>query len=172
MTDASGVRSLRHRLTRLARITTRVVAVTFMLVVVLGALWWGWHELDVRRTEKQVSALRKWDVRSLPLSNPTYVTLKTRCAESKLYYQLSVQPVRDEAALQLAKQDADIDEDRSNLVDLLGKNIEAFLIHFYDADGFELTTVTVEQWTVSFDKKGRAYGVGANTFTDCDALTV
>ena len=77
---------------RFVRMGFRLLVALFMLVVVVGAAYWAWSSWQSKRMETRVSVAKGWTVTPLPFKRPLEVRLKTRCADSRLYYQLDLSP--------------------------------------------------------------------------------
>jgi hypothetical protein len=146
---------------RIIRALFRLLIGLFMAAVVAGAAYWVWGTLEDRRLERAVSVTREWKHQSLPMTIPLRANLKTRCSESRLYYQFQVAPMaKHESAKEAAGKDW-----ASALVDL-----QYFVILLRDSDGFHIISVriTPSDLQTVVDDSGHPTASGANASTSCD----
>ena len=151
---------------RFVRMGFRLLVALFMLVVVVGAAYWAWSSWQSKRMETRVSVAKGWTVTPLPFKRPLEVRLKTRCADSRLYYQLDLSPKTEGAVSRLQPNE------RAAFVEGLINEVVKFQVSFLDKDGFRVITfdTPISSFQRNVDDEGSLTGLSAIGDESCNGL--
>jgi hypothetical protein len=141
------------------------IAAVFMLVVISAAGYWTWTTAQEWRVERTVSATRQWPPGEISVwvgkdrkerKDALKASVKTRCADSVLYYILTIE-----------KNPAVATDEPFE--DLVGR-VSDFDIELQDSDGFKVSSVAVARKdTVRvLGKLGKPEKREANASTACE----
>jgi hypothetical protein len=150
-----------------SRIVFRISTWAFMSVVVIAAAYWTWTSWQDRRLEARISVAKTWDVKPLPLQTPVAVTLKTRCTDSRLLYQMRLEPKEEPL---VSPRDGSQPVDRTPFVLQLIDEVSEYTVRFKDVDGFKVIEFAVPKSSLirGLDDNGRINRVSADGIESCD----
>jgi hypothetical protein len=158
----------------------RALTSAFMAVVVIGAIYWGWLSYEARRLEKRVSVTKTWPDLDVPMKTPAKVTLKTRCTNSRLYYQLRIEPKTElkgpseakdsKTTIEARQRPPGQAQEKAALVEQILRQISDYTVELLDDDGFKVVEISVKTQSLNLmvDNKGRGASLDANGSDSCD----
>ena len=145
----------------------------FMLTVIVGAGVWGFVWYRNEKLQREAAATKVWNVESA-LLGPFEVKFKTRCANQRLLYQLTLklkEPDTEVSPTANAKQG--FIPKASPAVQRLWSDVRVFHMNFEDDDGFRLIVLDFprEKWLNAVDDKNRHIGLTIDGEGICDPAT-